>query len=197
MAQQGYVIYSIDNRGTASPRGVQFRKQVYKQIGILAPQDQAAAVKHLLANNTYLDPDRIGVWGHSGGGSMTLNAMFRYPDLYTAGVAIAFIADQRLYDTIYQERYMGVPPDNEENYIEGSPITHAENLAGDLLLIYGTGDDNCHYQNCERLINKLVEHNRPFELLTYPNRTHSIKEQKNTLLHRFTATTNFFHRTLK
>ncbi|MDG2122243.1 MAG: prolyl oligopeptidase family serine peptidase, partial [Verrucomicrobiales bacterium] len=197
MAQQGYIIYSIDNRGTNSPRGVQFRKSVYKQIGILAPQDQAAAVKHLLANNSYLDPDRVGVWGHSGGGSMTLNAMFRYPDLYSAGVAIAFIADQRLYDTIYQERYMGVPPDNEQNYIDGSPITHAEHLKGDLLLIYGTGDDNCHYQNCERLINKLVEHNKPFELLSYPNRTHSIKERKNTLLHRFNATTNFFNRTLK
>jgi len=191
LAQEGYVVVSVDNRGTPAPRGRDWRKCIYRQIGILASADQAAAVRHLLAERSYLDPERVGVWGWSGGGSMSLNAIFRYPDLYRAAVAVAFISDQRLYDTIYQERYMGLPEDNEAGYRDGSPLTYAHHLEGDLLLVYGTGDDNCHYQNCEVLINELVKHHKPFSLLSYPNRTHGIGEGKGTRRHLYESMTRF------
>ncbi len=191
LAQQGIVVISLDNRGTPAPRGRQWRKCVYRQVGILAAEDQAEAVRQVLKNRPYLDPQRVGVWGWSGGGSMTLNAMFRYPDLYQVGVAVAFVSDMRNYDTIYQERYMGLPQDNEEGYRDGSPITFAHQLTGDLLLVYGTGDDNCHYQNCEALINTLVEHDRPFDLLVYPNRRHGIAKGKNTRLHLYRHMTRY------
>ena len=114
----------------------------------------------MLKERPYLDPERVGVWGWSGGGSMTLNALFRYPDIYAAGVSVAPVPNQLYYDTIYQERYMGLPSDNEEGYRLGSPITFADKLQGELLLIHGTGDDNCHYQTTELLINELVKHNK-------------------------------------
>ena len=149
LAQQGYVVMSIDNRGTPAPRGREWRKCIYRQIGILASADQAAATRQILQERPYLDPERVGIWGWSGGGSMSLNAIFRYPDLYRTAMAIAFVSNQRFYDTIYQERYMGLPADNEAGFKNGSPITFAHQLKGNLLLVYGTGDDNCHYQNCE------------------------------------------------
>ena len=127
LAQQGYFVMSFDNRGTKSPRGRDWRKCVYRQVGILAPKDQAAAVKKVLADRPYLDPERVGVWGWSGGGSMTLNAILKFPDLYSTGMAVAPVPNQRLYDTIYQERYMGLPSDNVEGYLEGSPINFAPN----------------------------------------------------------------------
>ncbi len=191
MAQRGYVIVSMDNRGTPAPRGRAWRKSIYRKIGIIAPKDQAAGLRKLQEKWPFLDKDRVGIWGWSGGGSMTLNALFRYPSLYHAGVAIAFVANQRLYDTIYQERYMGLPDDNAEGFRDGSPITRAKNLEGDLLIVYGTGDDNCHYQNCEMLVNELVRHDKQFEMMAYPNRTHSISQGKNTRKHLFTRMTNF------
>ena len=196
LSQMGYVVVSLDNRGTPSPRGRAWRKSVYGQIGILASEDQAAAVRALLDRWTFLDRDRVGVWGWSGGGSMTLNALFRYPDLYHVGIAIAFVADQRLYDTIYQERYMGLPDDNPDGFANGSPITFAHQLEGDVLLVYGTGDDNCHYQNCERLINELVSHGKQFEMMAYPGRTHGISEGTGTRKHLYTRMTNFLLREL-
>ena len=191
MAQKGYVVMSFDNRGTPAPKGRDWRKSVYRKVGIIAPQDQAAAVRKVLAERDYLDPDRVGVWGWSGGGSMTLNAMFKHPDLYKVGISIAPVPNQRLYDTIYQERYMGVPSDNAEGYREGSPINFAANLKGKLLLIHGTGDDNCHYQGMEALINELVRHNKPFQMMAYPNRSHSISEGVNTSKHLRSLMTNF------
>ena len=191
LSQMGYVVVSLDNRGTPSPRGRAWRKSVYGQIGILASEDQAAAVRALLDRWTFLDRDRVGVWGWSGGGSMTLNALFRYPDLYHTGIAIAFVANQRYYDTIYQERYMGLPEVNPDGFVNGSPITFAHQLEGDLLLVYGTGDDNCHYQNCESLINELVAHGKQFEMMAYPGRTHGISEGKGTRKHLFTKMTDF------
>jgi dipeptidyl-peptidase-4 len=193
LAQQGYIVASVDNRGTPAPRGRTWRKCVYRRIGILASADQAAAVRALVGRWPFVDPERIGVWGWSGGGSMTLNAMFRYPDVYQTGMAIAFVADQRYYDTIYQERYMGLPEDNAEGFRDGSPITFADRLAGNLLLVYGTGDDNCHYQNCEALIDALIRHNKQFSLMTYPNRTHSIKEGENTRRHLYETMTRCLH----
>ncbi len=183
LAQQGYVVMSFDNRGTPAPRGRNWRKCVYKQVGILAPQDQAAAVKQVLQQRPYLDPERVGVWGWSGGGSMTLNAMFKYPELYRTGISVAPVPNQRYYDTIYQERYMGLPEDNVDGFLQGSPINFADQLQGDLLLIHGTGDDNCHYQTMEKLINELVRHNKRFSMMAYPNRSHAIREGTNTTQH--------------
>ena len=131
----------------------------------------------------YIDPDRVGIWGWSGGGSMSLNAIFKYPDLYKTAIAVAPVANQRYYDTIYQERYMGLPGDNVEGFTQGSPINFAHQLKGNLLLIHGTGDDNCHYQGTEALINELIRHNKPFTMMAYPNRSHAINEGHNTTLH--------------
>lgn len=191
LTQRGYIVASVDSRGTPAPRGRAWRKSIYRQIGIQSPADQVAAVKALLQQRPYLDPDRVGSWGWSGGGQMTLNAMFRYPEVYSVGIAIAFVSDQRLYDTIYQERFMGLPEDNEEGYRLGSPITHAAGLAGDLLLIHGTGDDNVHYQSTEQLVDKLIELNKRFRLMIYPDRSHSIDEKENTKRHLYGLMTDF------
>jgi len=182
IAQQGYLVISIDNRGTNVPRGREWRKSVYKKIGIIATEDQAAAAKKIMEWD-FVDQDRIGIWGWSGGGSMTLNCMFKYPEIYSTGIAIAFISDQKLYDTVYQERYMDLPINNEEGYTQGSPITHAKNLEGNLLLIHGSADDNCHYQSCQRLVNELIKHNKYFSMIDYPMRSHGIYERENTSLH--------------
>lgn len=196
LAQQGYVVMSFDNRGTPAPKGREWRKSIYRKVGINAPVDQAAAVRKVLADYDYLDPQRVGIWGWSGGGSMTLNAMFRYPDLYSTGISIAPVPNQLGYDTIYQERYMGLPSDNAEGYKNGSAIHICQQLEGNLLLIHGTGDDNCHYATMEQLIDKLIEHNKSFEMMSYPNRTHAIKEGKNTTLHLRTLMTDYLHRNL-
>ena len=196
LAQRGYLVVSIDNRGTPAPRGRQWRKCVYRQIGILASADQAAATRAIIKSWPYVDRDRIGIWGWSGGGSMSLNAIFRYPELYHTAMAIAFISNQRFYDTIYQERYMGLPDDNEEGYKNGSPITFAHQLKGNLLIIHGTGDDNCHYQSCEALINELIKHGKHFSMMSYPNRTHAIKEGENTKRHLYELLTRYLKENL-
>ncbi|NQU54814.1 MAG: S9 family peptidase [Bacteroidetes bacterium] len=182
LAQQGYIVISIDNRGTNVPRGQEWRKSVYKKIGIIATEDQAAAAEKILEWD-FVDPDRIGIWGWSGGGSMTLNCMFKYPGIYKTGIAVAFISHQKIYDTIYQERYMDEPKNNKEGYEQGSPITHARNLEGNLLLIHGSGDDNCHYQSCEMLVDELIKHNKYFSMIEYPMRSHGIYERENTSVH--------------
>ncbi len=189
--QKGYIVVSLDNRGTDVPRGRAWRKSVYRQVGILAAKDQAAALRQMLKDRPYIDPDRIGIWGWSGGGQMSLNMIFRYPNLYNTAMAIAFVSHQLLYDTIYQERYMGLPADNEEGYTNGSPITHASKLEGNLLIVHGTGDDNVHYQSFERLINELVKHNKTFTMMSYPNRSHGISEGENTTKHLFSLLTRY------
>jgi dipeptidyl-peptidase-4 len=183
LAQNGYIVMSFDNRGTPAPRGRAWRKSVYHQVGVLAPKDQAAAVHEVVRKRSYVDPDRIGVWGWSGGGSMSLNAIFKFPDLYKTAIAVAPVSNQRYYDTIYQERYMGLPGDNVDGFTQGSPINFAHQLKGNLLVIHGTGDDNCHYQATEALINELIRHNKPFTMMAYPNRSHAISEGTNTTLH--------------
>jgi len=193
IAEQGYVVVSIDNRGTPAPRGRPWRKSIYGQIGILASSDQAAAVRAIITKWTFIDAGRVGVWGWSGGGSMTLNALFRYPDLYHTGMAVAFISNQLNYDTIYQERYMGLPETNKEGFKNGSPITFAKQLEGNLLIVYGTGDDNCHFQNCQVLINELVKHNKHFTMMTYPNRSHSINEGEGTTRHLYELLTKYLN----
>ncbi|MDI6698919.1 MAG: S9 family peptidase [Candidatus Saccharicenans sp.] len=196
LAQKGYVVISIDNRGTPAPRGREWRKCVYRKVGIIAPVDQAKAVKSLLEKRPWLDEKRVGVWGWSGGGQMTLNAMFKFPDLYRTGIAVAFVSDQLLYDTIYQERYMGLPEDNPEGYREGSPIHFAGNLKGNLLIIHGTGDDNVHYQSFERLVNELIARNKLFSMMAYPNRSHGISEGENTTLHLYRTMLAFWLKNL-
>jgi len=197
LAQRGYLVASLDNRGTPAPRGRQWRKSVYRQIGILASADQAAGVRAMIDTFPFIDHDRIGSWGWSGGGTMTLNALFRYPELYTMGMAVAVISDQKVYDTVYQERYMGLPEGNPEGYTDGSPITHAKNLEGDLLLIHGTRDDNCHYQNFELLVNELIAQGKQFDMMSYPNRSHGIHEGKGTRMHLNTLLTNYLEEHLE
>jgi dipeptidyl-peptidase-4 len=183
LAQQGYIIISMDNRGTPAPKGRAWRKSVYGQIGILASHDQAKGAQEVIKRFDFIDKDRIGIWGWSGGGSMTLNMMFRYPEIYKTGMSVAPVGNQLLYDNIYQERYMGLPWENAENYKNGSPFTHAKNLEGNLLIVHGTGDDNVHYQNAEVVINELIKHNKYFSMMAYPNRSHGIYEGVNTSRH--------------
>jgi len=183
LANAGYIVACFDNRGTPAPKGRAWRKIIYGSVGVLASKEQTAAVKALLAARPYLDPERVASWGWSGGGSMTLNLLFRSPDLYKVGMSVAPVPDQALYDTIYQERYMGLPQDNAEGYKNGSPMSFAEGLKGKLLLVHGSGDDNVHFQGSERLVNRLVALGKPFEFMDYPNRTHSINEGEGTSLH--------------
>jgi dipeptidyl-peptidase-4 len=191
LAQAGYVVVSVDCRGTKTPRGRAWRRSVYGKIGIIPPADHAAATRALLQQWSFVDPKRVGVWGWSGGGSNTLHLIFRYPELFHTAIAIAPNADQLLYDSIYQERYMGSPTANAEAYHQGSPLTHAAGLRGNLLLIHGTGDDNCHYQGTEKLMNELIRLGKDFSVMPYPMRTHAIAEGDNTVPHLYGLMTKF------
>ena len=192
MTQRGFIVATVDNRGSRAPRGRAWRRSLYGAVGVLGSRDQSDALKAMCERWDYIDSDRVAIWGHSGGGSMTLNMMFRYPQQYHVGISRAPVTDQRLYDSIYQERYSGLLEDHEDGYREGSPINFASQLEGKLLLIHGTGDDNVHYQGSERLINELVKHNKQFSFMTYPNRSHSIKEGEGTQLHLHTLMTEYF-----
>lgn len=182
LTQRGYVVASVDNRGTPAPKGRAWRKAIYRRIGVLDSHDQAAALRVLL-ERPWVDATRVGMWGWSNGGTMALNMLFRYPDLYQVGVSIAPVTDQRFYDTIYSERYMGLPQDDSAAYQRASPIAYAANLRGKLLVVHGSGDDNVHFQNTEALINALVAANRPFSMMDYPGRTHCICEGRGTTRH--------------
>jgi dipeptidyl-peptidase 4 len=183
LANAGYIVASFDNRGTPAPKGREWRKIVYGNVGVLSSKEQALALQALERARPYIDVNRVAVWGRSGGGSNTLNLMFRHPELYKVGMAVSPVADQRLYDSIYQERYMGLPQDNPDGYKAGSPINFAEGLQGELLLVHGSGDDNVHYQGTELLVNRLVELGKPFDFMTYPGRTHAIVEGTGTAYH--------------
>lgn len=196
LTQQGFIVASVDNRGTRAPKGRDWRKSIYKKIGSITVRDQVDALDAMVKRWDVIDTDRVGVWGHSGGGSSTLNLLFRHGDKYKVGIASAPVPDIRLYDTIYQERYAGNPNTDPESYDNTSPITFAKDLQGKLLLIHGTGDDNVHYQGSERLINELVKHNKQFEFFSYPNRSHSLREGKGTTLHYHTMMANFFEKHL-
>ena len=190
LAQQGYIIASVDNRGTPAPRGRAWRKIIYRKMGIVNSQDQANAAR-AISKWPFVDPSRIGIWGWSGGGSSTLNAMFRYPDVYSVGLSVAPVPVLRYYDTIYQERYCGLPQDHADEYKQSSPITFAGNLKGQLMIVHGTGDDNVHYQGTEALINALVAANKQFRMMAYPNRSHGIYEGSGTTRHLYTLFTRF------
>ena len=192
LSDDGYLIASFDNSGTPSPKGRAWRKSIYGDIGVLASRQQAAALRSLAGSRPWVDLTRVGVWGWSGGGSMTDNLMFRSPDLYKVGVAVAAVPDQTLYDSIYQERYMGLPQENVKGYHDGSPINFADGLQGKLLIVHGTGDDNVHFQGDQRLINRLVEFGKQFDFMEYPNRTHGIAEGRGTSLHVYTLISRYF-----
>lgn len=190
MVEDGYIYISFDNRGTPAPKGREWRKSIYRKIGVININDQAMAAREILKWD-FVDPERIAVWGWSGGGSATLNLLFQHPEIYKTGISIAAVANQLTYDNIYQERYMGLPQENREDFIAGSPITYAKNLKGNLLYIHGTGDDNVHYQNAEMLINELIKYNKQFQFMPYPNRTHGIYEGAGTREHLATLYTNY------
>ncbi|MFZ3218227.1 MAG: S9 family peptidase [Candidatus Acidiferrales bacterium] len=183
VAQAGYIVLSFDNRGTPAPKGRAWRKAIYGAIHPVIVQDQTAALKSFLQTHPYADASRVAVWGWSGGGSSTLHLMFRAPDLYQVGMAVAPLPDLRLYDTIYEERYMGLPLQNVEGYRNSSAINFAAGLRGHLLLVHGSGDDNVHYSGSELLLNRLIELDKPVDFMEYPNRTHAINEGAGTTLH--------------
>jgi len=183
-------VASVDNRGTPAPRGRAWRKIIYRKMGIVNSGDQAAAAK-AIAKRPFVDPTRIGIWGWSGGGSSTLNAMFRYPEVYSVGMSVAPVPDIHYYDSIYQERYCGLPQDHPEEWKQSSPVTFAGQLKGNLLVVHGTGDDNVHYQGTEALVNALVAANKPFSMMSYPNRSHGIFEGPNTTRHLFGLLTRY------
>ncbi|SFS79547.1 S9 family peptidase [Sphingobacterium wenxiniae] len=182
MAEDGYIYVSLENRGTPAPKGRKWRKSIYRNIGIVNIRDQAMGAKEVFKWG-FVDTTRVAVWGWSGGGASTLNLLGQYPDIYQTGISIAPVTNQLLYDNIYQERYMGLPQENEADFLKGSAITYAKNVKGNLLLVHGTGDDNVHYQNAEVYINELVKHGIPFQMMAYPNRSHSINEGTGTSEH--------------
>lgn len=196
LANQGYLVMSIDNRGTPGPKGREWRKSIYAKLGVISSEDQAAVTKKILDRYSFIDKNRVGIWGWSGGGSMTLNMLFRYPEVYKMGISVAPVTDIRLYDNIYQERYCGLLSEKEQEYFNSSPVNFAKNLKGDLLLIHGTGDDNVHYQNTEVLINELIRHNKIFSLMSYPNRSHGIYEGSNTIRHLYETMWDYIQKNL-
>ncbi len=190
MAIDGYIYASVENRGAPAPKGREWRKAIYHNIGLLNIRDQAMAAKELL-KRPYIDTSRVAVWGWSGGGSSTLNLMFQYPEIYKTGISVAAVDNQLNYDNIYQERYMGLLPEDRHYFVDNSPLAHAKNLRGNLLIIHGTGDDNVHYNNAEQMINELIKNDKVFQLMSYPNRTHSISEGAGTSKHLASTYTQF------
>ena len=191
LAKAGYLYVALDNRGTPNLKGAEWRKSIYRKIGRLNIRDQAMGAKKLFSQHAYIDTSRVAVWGWSGGGSTTLHLLFQYPDIYKTGISIAAVGNQLFYDNIYQERYMGLPQENREDFVAGSPVTYAKNLKGNLLYIHGTGDDNVQYDNAEVLINELVKYNKQFQMMPYPNRSHGIFEGEGTTLHLRTLYTSY------
>ena len=171
-------------------------KIIYGSVGVLSSKEQAAALQEIERKFTFIDASRVAVWGWSGGGTNTLNLMFRSPDLYKVGMSVAPVADQRLYDSIYQERYMGLPKDNASGYESSSAINFAEGLKGHLLIVHSPDDDNVHMQGTELLINRLVELGKPFDFMEYPDRTHSLLEGKGTHYHLYSLLVRYLKQNL-
>ena len=194
LTQQGYIVMSVDARGTPAPKGRAWRKALHQKIGVLSSHDWDQAVEALCLRHTWMDRSRLAIWGWSGGGAMTLNLLFRYPERFAAGMSVAPVTDIALYDTIYQGRYCGDPRLVPEVYRNCSPITFAAQLRGALLLVHGTGDDNVHWQHSERLFDALVAAGKRFEYLAYPNRTHAIAEGEGTRTHLYDSLADFVRR---
>ncbi|MGM0488419.1 MAG: DPP IV N-terminal domain-containing protein [Planctomycetota bacterium] len=183
IADMGYLVVSIDNRGTPAPKGAAWRRAVFGSLGPLSTDDQAAGLEELRRGRPYVDLSRVGVWGWSGGGSNTLNAMFRKPDVYHVGIAVAPKPQPRLYNAWFQEIYMNTPEVNAEGYRRSAPINFAEGLKGDLLIIHGTGETNTHLQITEGLVDRLIELDKHFDYMAYPNRDHGLRKGHGTKMH--------------
>jgi dipeptidyl-peptidase 4 len=194
LAQQGIIVASVDNRGTGA-RGRDWRKIIYGKLGVVETHDQAAAALSLARERSYIDSARMGIWGWSYGGFMSLNGLFQAPDVYSTAVAVAPVTHWTYYDNIYTERYNGLPKDNAAGYDQGSPLSYVGKMKGKLLLVHGSGDDNVHFQNTESLVNALVAANKQFRFMEYPNRNHSIAGG-NTSVHLRTLLTDFLTETL-
>ncbi len=188
LAQKGYLVVCVDNRGTDN-RGEEFRKSTYMQLGKYETEDQMEAALYL-KSLPYVDSARIGIYGWSYGGYMSLLCLFKGADLFKMAISVAPITNWRFYDTIYTERFMRTPQENPTGYDENSPIHHVEKMKGNLLLIHGMADDNVHLQNSAELIEKLVQENKQFELMFYPNKNHGIYGG-NTTFHLYKKMTEF------
>ena len=194
MASQGYIIACVDGRGTGG-RGAAFEKCTYLNLGVREARDQVETALYL-GLQPYVDKERIGIWGWSFGGYMTLMSMSEGTPVFKAGVAVAAVTDWNYYDTIYGERFMRTPQENADGYQASSAFTRAEKLHGDLLLVHGLADDNVHFQNCAEYAEHLVQLGKPFDMQVYTNRNHSIFGG-NTRMHLYTKLTNFFNLHLK
>lgn len=183
IADLGYLVVSIDNRGTPAPKGAAWRRVIHGCLGPLSTEEQAAAVKELARTRSYVDSSRVGIWGWSGGGSNTLNAMFRRPDVYQVGIAVVPKPQPHLYNAWFQEIYMQTPETNPDGYRRAAPIHFAEGLKGNLLIIHGTGERNTHLQIVEGLVDRLIELGKRFDYMTYPNRDHGLREGRGTTVH--------------
>jgi dipeptidyl-peptidase-4 len=183
VAELGYLVVSIDNRGTPAPKGAEWRRSVFGSLGPISTEEQAEGLKELARSRPYVDLSRVGIWGWSGGGSNTLNAMFRRPDVYHVGIAVAPKPQAHLYNAWFQEIYMETRETNAEGYRKAAAINFAEGLEGDLLIIHGSGETNTHLEIVEGLVDRLIELGKPFDYMTYPNRDHGIRKGKGTSLH--------------
>jgi len=188
IASKGYIVVSVDNRGTGA-RGVDFKKITYKQLGKYETIDQIEAAKHF-ATLPYVDAKRIGVQGWSYGGYMSSLCLLKGAEQFKAAIAVAPVTTWRFYDSIYTERYMQTPQENEDGYDDNSPINHVEKLKGKYLLVHGMADDNVHLQNTSEMISALVDADKQFDLFVYPNKNHGIYGG-NTRYHLYTKMTNF------
>lgn len=188
LAQKGYIVVSVDNRGTGA-RGVDFKKVTYKQLGKYETEDQIEAAKYF-ASLPYVDASRIGVQGWSYGGYMSSLCLLKGAEYFKAAIAVAPVTNWRFYDSIYTERYMQTPQENEDGYDDNSPINHVEKLEGKYLLVHGMADDNVHLQNTSEMISALVNADKQFDLFVYPNKNHGIYGG-NTRYHLYNKMTNF------
>jgi dipeptidyl-peptidase-4 len=193
LAQRGYVIAVVDNRGTGA-RGQHFKKMTYEQLGKYETIDQIEAAQ-FFGDRPYIDAERIGIFGWSYGGYMSSNCLFQGNETFSMAIAVAPVTNWRYYDTIYTERFMGLPQDNSDGYDDNSPINHVDGLKGDYLLIHGTGDDNVHVQNSMELAEELVQANKQFEMQFYPDKNHGIYGG-NTTFHLYTRMTEFIEQKL-
>jgi dipeptidyl-peptidase-4 len=189
MAQKGYIVACVDNRGTGF-RGAAFRQSTYMQLGRIETEDQIAAA-HYLGKQPFVDASRIGIFGWSYGGYMSALCITKGADVFKAAVAVAPVTNWRYYDNIYTERYMRKPQENPAGYDENSPIRHVNDLKGKFLLIHGTADDNVHLQNSMALVTALTEANKPFEMQLYVNENHGIRSGPNSAIHVFGRITDF------
>ena len=193
LAQQGYIVACVDGRGTGL-KGADFKKVTQNELGKYEVEDQIEAAKKL-GGLPYIDETRMGIWGWSYGGFMSSNALFKGNDVFKMAIAVAPVTSWRFYDTIYTERYMTTPQENASGYDENSPINHVDKLKGDFLLIHGSGDDNVHLQNTMRMVEALIQANKQFEWMIYPDKNHGIYGG-NTRLHLYNKMTKFIHDTL-